>query len=193
MTICEIWKPIPGYEGYYEVSDMGRVWSNPRVFTDALGRKCRRRGKNVRPSTRKDGRLHCVLTVNYKQDSFFVHRLVMMAFVGPRPEGMEICHNNGDATDNRLVNLRYDTTSENHLDSVKHGTHHQSSKTHCPNGHKLSGSNIATYGLKRGRRQCLSCSRARSRVRYHKDLQGMFQEVSDEYYRQILNEGGNRD
>lgn len=187
-TTPERWLPVPGYEGYYEVSDQGRVWSNPRSFTDSLGRKCMRPGRYIRPANRRDGRQHCVLTVHYKQDCFWVHRLVMLAFVGPRPENLEICHNNGDPSDNRLENLRYDTTSENHRDSVKHGTHYQAKKSHCPQGHKLYGPNLAPYGLRRGRRQCLACDRARSRVRYHKNLQSMFQELADDYYRQITRE-----
>jgi hypothetical protein len=52
----------------------------------------------------------------------YVHRLVLEAFVGPCPEGMEACHNNGDTADNRLVNLRWDTKQANVADKLKHGT-----------------------------------------------------------------------
>lgn len=51
-----------------------------------------------------------------------LHRLVLEASVGPRPPGMECCHNNGDRADARLVNLRWDTHSANMLDRRKHGT-----------------------------------------------------------------------
>lgn len=51
-----------------------------------------------------------------------VHRLVLEAFVGPRPEGMECCHYNGDPADNRLENLRWDTSKGNTSDSIRHGT-----------------------------------------------------------------------
>jgi hypothetical protein len=51
-----------------------------------------------------------------------VHRLVLEAFVGPCPAGMEACHNNGVRTDNRLENLRWDTRSANCRDRIRHGT-----------------------------------------------------------------------
>lgn len=51
-----------------------------------------------------------------------VSRLILETFVGPCPEGMECCHNNGNPEDNRLENLRWDTRSNNHLDKIKHGT-----------------------------------------------------------------------
>lgn len=51
-----------------------------------------------------------------------VHQLVLEAFVGPRPDGTEACHNNGTRTDNNLANLRWDTRKSNHADKKKHGT-----------------------------------------------------------------------
>lgn len=52
----------------------------------------------------------------------FVHRLVLLTFVGPCPDGMEACHNNGVRTDCRLENLRWDTRKNNHTDKWLHGT-----------------------------------------------------------------------
>ena len=51
-----------------------------------------------------------------------VHVLVIAAFVGPRPDGMLVCHNNGRAGDDRLENLRYDTSAGNRADTYRHGT-----------------------------------------------------------------------
>ena len=51
------------------------------------------------------------------------HRLVLEAYRGPCPDGFEGCHNNGDKSDNSLVNLRWDTRSGNMQDVVRHGTH----------------------------------------------------------------------
>lgn len=51
-----------------------------------------------------------------------IHRLVLETFIGPCPDGMECCHNNGDPVDNRLGNLRWDTHFNNVQDSIKHGT-----------------------------------------------------------------------
>lgn len=55
-------------------------------------------------------------------ESFLVHRLVLTAFVGPCPEGMEGCHEDGDPSNNRATNLRWDTHKNNQLDMHKHGT-----------------------------------------------------------------------
>jgi hypothetical protein len=52
----------------------------------------------------------------------YVHHLVLLAFVGPRPDGLICCHGNGDPTDNRPENLRWDTHSANSKDAIKHGT-----------------------------------------------------------------------
>lgn len=57
------------------------------------------------------------------QVSRLAHRLVLEAFVGPCPDGMEACHNNGDRTDNRIENLRWDTAKANQADRKKHGTY----------------------------------------------------------------------
>lgn len=76
----------------------------------------------LRPSITKKGYRNYVLCVNGTKKYCQGHRLVLQAFVGPCPEGMEACHNNGNPADNRLENLRWDTPSSNALDKVKHGT-----------------------------------------------------------------------
>jgi hypothetical protein len=72
-------------------------------------------------------RRQCFAGCGYKVVSIagmnrYVHALVLEAFVGPRPEGFDACHNNGNKTDNRLENLRWDTKSANSLDKRRHGT-----------------------------------------------------------------------
>lgn len=87
-------------------------------------RSVRGRPANVIFTTKVDGR-----AVNRS-----VHRLVLEAFVGPAPEGMEGCHNNGDPWDNRLENLRWDTHQANMADAAAHGTFvlppHRTGSTH---------------------------------------------------------------
>lgn len=111
------WRPVVGYEGMYEISDTGRVRSLDRVLSD--GRRWKAREINPKPSG--GGHLHVRLCADAHK-WLFVHRLVLEAFVGPCPEGMECAHNNGDPSDNSLANLRWDTRKGNHADKVRHGT-----------------------------------------------------------------------
>lgn len=52
----------------------------------------------------------------------YLHRLMLEFWTGAVPKGLHGCHNNGDRTDNRIQNLRWDTVSNNHADKVAHGT-----------------------------------------------------------------------
>ena len=106
----ENWKAVVGFEGLYEVSDHGRIRS---VKT-----------KRIKAYTKHvyDTRPFMNLWKAGKQKIMRPHTLVLTAFVGPRPQGMECCHNNGDPFDNRLENLRWDTPRNNQLDRIKHGT-----------------------------------------------------------------------
>lgn len=119
-TVREIWKAVPKFEGRYAVSNMGRVKSLDRVqftrdyrttsgvYKAASLRKFK--GKLLSPSTCASGHLAVVIG---KGNTRLVHQLVLEAFVGPRPEGFEVLHLNHTPSDNRLVNLRYGTRSEN--------------------------------------------------------------------------------
>lgn len=115
----ERWLPIIGWEGLYEVSDLGRVRSLPR-----MGGNNRSYGGKLRTLTKWKGYPFLVLTrAGGYRIRVEVHRLVLAAFVGPCPPGMEGCHNNGDEGDARLSNLRWDTHQSNMADTVEHGTH----------------------------------------------------------------------
>jgi hypothetical protein len=71
------------------------------------------------PSKTSDG----YLRVNLSGKLFLVHVLVLEAFVSKRPEGMQVCHNNGIPDDNRLENLRWDLPKNNVSDRIGHGTY----------------------------------------------------------------------
>lgn len=117
--MTEKWKDVPGYEGKYQVSDLGRVRSLPhKVRVVAHGTEATRMspGRILRPGPKSSGHLTVSLGRHNSQQ---VHQLVMRAFVGPRPEGMEVCHNDGDPTNNALDNLRYDTRAENIRDAYR--------------------------------------------------------------------------
>lgn len=157
--MTERWEPIRGFDGY-EVSDLGRVRSLDR--DDSIGRP--RSGRILRPAPGGSGYLTVRPSTNARPVTRTVHSLVLEAFVGARPDGMEACHLNGNKLDNRAVNLRWDSSSANKLDMVRHGTHRQTRKTHCPQGHELTDSNLDQHRLEKyGQRTCLTCRRAGSR------------------------------
>lgn len=153
-TVTESWLPIPGYEGIYEVSDQGRVRSFkrfPYILSaphDAYGYPC------------------VSLYIDRGRKTWKVHRLVLFAFVGPMPKGLEIRHLDGNPANGTLSNLVYGTRSENVSDRVRHGTHHNANKTRCPKGHPYDELN--TDRSQKNRRECRTCQRARSREYFRK-------------------------
>ena len=103
MEQNEIWKDIEGYEGLYQVSNLGRVKSLERI--DRLGRL--KPGVILRPKVERGGYLLVGLHKEGKQKMFLVHRLVAHAFI-PNPEGLpEINHRDEDKTNNLVDNLEY--------------------------------------------------------------------------------------
>lgn len=117
----EIWKDVPGYEGMYQVSDCGRVRSLDRVVETRNGQRRKYRGGMMK-LTKGLVFLHLSLTNVGERRTHNVHALVMEAFVGPRPKGMEVCHGPKGQLVNSLHNLRYGTPSENHMDMRRDGT-----------------------------------------------------------------------
>jgi NUMOD4 motif/HNH endonuclease len=111
----EEWKPVPGYEGLYEVSDHGRVRSLPRPYSPGL--------TYLKPSKRDPYYHSFSLTREAITKKFRAHELVMIAF-NPKPtQGkLEIRHLDGDPLNNRLSNLGWGSPSENKEDRKAHGT-----------------------------------------------------------------------
>jgi hypothetical protein len=125
----EIWKPVAGYEGYYEVSNLGRVRSLDRYvngISNGLPARFRRRGRVLRPKN-VGPRPYCYLGVTLAKEGDKrtrpIHVLVLETFVGPKPEAKsEGRHLNGDRANCRLDNLAWGTRAENLEDSARHGT-----------------------------------------------------------------------
>jgi hypothetical protein len=145
---AEEWRPIPGIE-YYEVSDLGHVrswrahnhWPIPHLLSTPI----------------RDRYPKVTLWIGGRITTRSVHGLVMLAFVGPRPPGMEVRHLDGDPTHSSLDNLVYGTGSENTKDVLRHGRHRNASRTHCSNGHLFDAANTYRY---RGARRCRACRKA---------------------------------
>lgn len=182
----EEWKPIPGYEGY-EVSNHGRVRSLDRTVQLKDGRTRRQKGRALKPWVIQ-GYLYVSLYKGRKVKKKRIHRLVLEAFVGPCPEGMECLHGDGNPANNRLDNLRWASPSDNNLDTVKHGRHHNANKAHCPRGHEFIPENRVKSQEAKGKRNCLACNRARRYVHHHPELSDQIQEIADQYYEAILKE-----
>lgn len=124
--MTEIWKPVVGFEGLYEVSNLGRVRGLDRHIT-RMGRWGRvqsylHRGRVIRPGPHHGGYLLIHLYRGSEVKSTTAHAIVAEAFIGPRPPGMEVCHNDGDKKNCAESNLRYDTPSGNNQDKEYHGT-----------------------------------------------------------------------
>lgn len=118
--MSEQWRPVIGYEGLYEVSDLGRVRSLARQTSMGA-----RGGRVLKPNPLPKGYLAVTLSrpPNVKRRVAYVHTLVLEAFVGPRPPGMDACHSPDPTPANcRLDNLRWDTRRNNFADKRQHGT-----------------------------------------------------------------------
>ncbi|WP_341258240.1 NUMOD4 motif-containing HNH endonuclease [Gordonia malaquae] len=153
----EQWRPVLGFEGLYQVSDRGRVRSLDRTIVQSNGTTRTFKGQVLRQV-----RMNAYMTVGLSHAGRgfrrTVHRLVLESFVGPRPDGMEACHNDSDGTNNHLQNLRWDTRKENAADRVRAGraVGWNSKKTQCKRGHEFTPEN--TYEPPGGReRQCRTC------------------------------------
>jgi hypothetical protein len=114
---AESWRPVVGYEGLYEVSDLGRVRSTYRPGTKGM-----RGGRLLGQVAGNYGYLQVALSRNNRKKIWRVHRLVGEAFLGPLPPGRQTRHGPGGKLDNRLVNLCYGTTRENERDRIRDGT-----------------------------------------------------------------------
>ena len=157
------WRPVPGYEGLYEVSNDGQVRSLDRPPRDG---RAGTRGRVMRATrSGRGGYLAVGLSKEGKVTRVTVHRLVALAFLGEtQGDGPVVRHIDGNATNNVPENLAWGTVAENNRDLVRHGTHysHFRGAQTCVNGHPFDEKNTH-YGD--GRRSCRAC-RAACTARY---------------------------
>lgn len=123
--MTENWKPVVGFESHYEISDLGNVVS----IRNNHGNPRRRA---LKAGVTRDGYLRVELSKGGEQTKKHVAHMVLEAFVGPRPAGMQACHGPAGQKDNSLTNLRWDTPASNYQDRINAGSlqgekHHQCS------------------------------------------------------------------
>lgn len=183
----EEWRDIPGFKNY-QVSNVGRVRSLGH-FAPYRDSKRWHKGTVKTPVPNPKGYQTVLLYRGEKKFNRLIHRLVLTAFDRLPLPGEEACHINGDPSDNRVQNLRWGTSSENKTDQVRHGTHKNTRKTHCPRNHPLIAPNLRAAALRIGRRECLSCARARDRIsRTPAYANFTLQELSDHLFKTIMEE-----
>src|SRR6185312_11707944 len=156
----ERWLPVVGYEAYYAISDWGRARSL-------------RKGMILKPSYSNQGGYGLViLTANGNAVGRYIHRLVLEAFVGPCPPGMETRHLDGDPRNCALTNLAWGTSSENKQDQIRHGTHARC-WDRCKNGHEFTPENTRLVYHPDGslkQRVCRACANDKTKERYRARL-----------------------
>lgn len=126
----EEWREI--FDGLFAVSSLGQI----KRIRAPYGRA--RLGLRIGDIT-GGGYRRVLLSIDGKAKHYTLHRLIMLAFVGPCPEGKEVAHLNGISTDCRLENLAYVTPSENSYQKVAHGTMPAGEKCHT---HKLKEAEV---------------------------------------------------
>ena len=128
----EIWRPVVGYEGLYEVSSYGRARSLDRYVRCDYEKYRLHKGKVLSPGKDKDGYLSVVLSCNGKHKKITIHRLVAQAFI-PNPDDLPIInHRDEDKRNNRVDNLEFC----DHKYNMNYGTRNtRIRETAIKNGH----------------------------------------------------------
>lgn len=137
--VKEIWRDIEGFEGHYQVSNLGRVRSLDRIITDTTSGYSRSRvfkGSILNPIIRKNGYCSVVLS---DRKSYLIHRLVLLSFIGKDNSKVFVNHKNGIKEDNRLVNLEWATRKQNMNHAFNTGLAHSGDK--CYNS-KLTNEDV---------------------------------------------------
>lgn len=109
----EVWRDIPGYEGFYQASSLGRVRSVPRYVNGPRGKPIFLKGRIMRPAVGPNGYLHFVASKHGEVTTISVHRAVAMAFIANDNAMPVINHKNGNKLENYPSNLQWVSSSDN--------------------------------------------------------------------------------
>jgi hypothetical protein len=165
LMINEEWSPVPEFESFYIVSNLGKVASLDRQIHYKNGRVSFYKGKTLKGSPDRSGYPRVLLMRNCSRKYIQIHRLVANVFIPNENNLPMVCHRNGIKTDNSVSNLYWGTSQDNNQDTVMHGNNVNSQKTQCPKKHPYSGDNLVVIA---GYRRCKECRKDIKRKSYLK-------------------------
>lgn len=201
---CEEWRDIKGYEGSYQISNLGNFRSKTRKIFTAMGVERTLKSRILAQGTTPSGYAKVNLHKDGESETRYTHRVVIESFVGECPEGMEVDHIDNDKSNNTLVNLRYMSHAENMerqdefgtsvRSKAERGEHYKQKSLACRRGHLFEGSNLKIK-RKNGKsyRACRSCLYAHSVVHQNAAMKSRFEELADKKYAQIMEGDSGRD
>lgn len=117
----EIWKDIIDFEGYYQISNYGRVKSLKRIITMKNGRLRPIKERILSPKSKDNDYLFILLCKDGNQSPFYIHRLVAIHFIDNPLNKEYVNHKDGDKTNTYYKNLEWATFSENMIHAYKTG------------------------------------------------------------------------
>lgn len=162
--MSEKWKPITGFEGYYEVSNQGRVRSVPRTTIRSNGIPMTVRGRVISQHPGNSfGHLKVVLQRNGKWTSHWVHRLVALEWCERAPGFDHVLHGPLGETENAASNLRWGTPVQNAADRKEFGAPYPGPRERCVAGHLMTEENTYRPPKRPNDRHCRECQRQRVR------------------------------
>lgn len=123
--MIEIWKDIPGYEGYYQASNMGRIRSLDRYVNSKNKSFKFVKGKILKYNLKNNGYYQVNLTNGKYKKYISVHRIIAELFIPNSNDLLQVNHKNGIKSDCNVKNLEWVTASENHKHAYKIGLKNQ--------------------------------------------------------------------
>lgn len=190
MTLIsqETWRPVKGYESFYEVSDLGRVRSLSRTIVKKNGVKQNKVGKLLKPCKSGNGYYYVVLTKNSHSKSKRIHILVAKAFI-PNPENyQQVNHLDGDKSNNKLSNLEWCTPHQNQYHAVTTGLFHNPVILQFKGGKLIGAYHSTRDAAKATGLDCRAIGRCANHDNEHRHVGGYAFVKANEFCGRPLNE-----